>query len=204
MKTLQIIAYSIFLIGLILKFFHFPKNAIIMMIGIFLILLIYAIAALNKKYDRLYSINGFATSFWLISLLFTLKFWPFSNLLLLISSLLTIISIVYSYKLKRLKELKLLFISSIICLTFYIMPSDIRYYLINIKWNQEIETDYYSWDKYSWFLYQNAHYDQALETSNHALKIANQYAKRYDEVEFIEIIDNHNKMIKNKTWNKYR
>jgi len=84
------------------------------------------------------------------------------------------------------------------------MPSHIKYYLINIKWNQEIETDYYSWDKYSWFLYQNEHYNEALEASNHSLKIANQYAKLYGETEFITIIDNHGKMIKNKTWNKYR
>jgi hypothetical protein len=204
MRILQIIAYSIFLIGLILKFFHFPKNAIIMMVGIFLMLLVYSIASFNKKYDRLSSIIGFATSFWLISLLFTLKFWPFSSLLLLISAVLTVISIVYSNKLKRLKELKLLCISSIICLIFYLMSSDIKYYLVSIKWNQEIETDYYSWDKYSWFLYQNAHYDKAMETSNHALKIANQQAKQYGEAEFVDIINDHNKMIKNKTWIKYR
>lgn len=202
MKKLQIIAYAIFLIGLILKFFHFPKNTIIIIIGVFLMLLVNFITAFNKKLDKRHVINDFAITFWFILMLFTVKFWPFANQLVLITCLLTIISIVYSYKSKKLNELKLLFISSLICLTFYFMPTDIRYYLISIKWNQEIETDYYSWDKYSWFLYQNGHYEEALETSNHAYKIANQYANRYNEVEFIKIIANHNKKIINKTWNK--
>ena len=153
MKKLLTIGYGIFLIGFILKFFHIPRNAIIMMIGISLMLLVYSIAALNKKMERSYVITGFATSIWLLSLLFTLKFWPFTTMLLLIASTLTVASILYSFKLKKLNEIKLLLISSILCLTFYIMPSDIKYYLTSIKWNQEIKTDYYSWDKYSWFLY---------------------------------------------------
>ena len=202
MKKVQIIAYGIFLIGLILKFFHFPKNTIIIMIGVLLMLLVNFITAFNKKYDKLHVINGFAITFWFILILFTVKFWPLDNQLLLITRLLTIISIVYSYKSKKLNELKLLFISCLLCLTFYMMPTDIRYHLISIKWNQEIETDYYSWDKYSWFLYQNGHYDEALKTSNHASEIANQYANIYNEVEFVEIIANHNKNIKNRTWNK--
>ena len=76
------------------------------------------------------------------------------------------------------------------------MPSDIKYYLTSIKWNQEIKTDYYSWDKYSWFLYQNGHYEDALKASTHALNLANQN----DDLKWIESITNHNSLIKNKKW----
>ena len=171
-----------------------------MMVGLFLMLVVYVLAALDKKYDKLYVIKGFASTFWLISLFFILKFWPFTDFLLLISLGLTLASILYSYKSKGVKELKLLFISNILCLIFYIIPADTQYYLTNIKWSQEVETDFHSWDKYSWFLYRNARYDEASEASNKALKMA----KNSENIDFVEFIKKHNEMIKNKTWTHYR
>ena len=199
MKILLITSYLIYLSGFFLKFFHVPRNAIIMMAGIALMLLVYSIAGLTKKFDRSYVIAGFATTTWLVLLLFTVKFWPFTIPILSFAAAVTIASILYSYKLKKFNEIKLIFISIILCLTFYFMPTDTKYYLISIKWNQEIETDYYSWDKYSWFLYQNGRFDAALKASNRALELAN----KNRDINWTESITDHNRLIKNRKWSQY-
>lgn len=80
------------------------------------------------------------------------------------------------------------------------MPTHDRYKLLSINWNYEIETDYITWDKYSWFLYQNGEFHEALEVSNNARSIANQLG----DSDWEEFIDMHNKAIEERNWQKYR
>ncbi|MEZ5084620.1 MAG: hypothetical protein R2750_14440 [Bacteroidales bacterium] len=89
---------------------------------------------------------------------------------------------------------------SIIAVIFYAMPTDTRYYMLNVKWNYEIENDFITLDKYSWFLYKNGNREEALTTSDQALKMA----KNAGQKQWIEFIEEHNKLIRIKNWQTYR
>jgi hypothetical protein len=200
MKQALVITVAIFFLGLISKFFHFPFNAIIMMIGLLAMLVVLITAAITKKFSPLKLAIGFTSTLYLISLLFTLKFWPFATALLLVSGLLTVIPLTIAFKKKQVKKLMPLLICLMLSATLSIMPTDTRYYLVSIKWNQEIEQDFFSWDKYSWFLYNNGKYEEAQTVSNTALRIA----KEANDPSWIDFISEHNSKIEDKSWDNFR
>ena len=79
------------------------------------------------------------------------------------------------------------------------MPGDTRYFVFKIYFNHKILEDAYSWDKYSWFLYQNAKYDEALMASKKALGIIN----LNPENKMKESVTEHMEMIRQKNWKKF-
>ena len=82
-------------------------------------------------------------------------------------------------------------ISVSIALFFFFQPTHERYKLLSFNWNYEIETDYITWDRYSWFLYQNGEFDEATEASEKAKNIAEQVGDQ----DWVEFIEKHNKSI---------
>jgi hypothetical protein len=87
-----------------------------------------------------------------------------------------------------------------VALYFYFMRTDNRYYLLNVKWNYEIEYDFITLDKYSWFLYKNGEINKALEVSDQALEMA----RKSEQQEQVQIIEQHNQAIQNNDWKIYR
>ena len=200
MRIILLLSYLIFFIGLIVKFFHIHFNAIIMMVGLFLMFLYYIISAIKKKVDVLQIVSGFAVVFWLTALLFTIKFFPFQIVVLTIAILLSVIAIVFAIKRKVFNQLIFLALSALFCVYLFLMPSDEKYYLLNVKWNYEIDTDFFTWDKYSWFLYQNDKFDAAVKASNKALKIV----KSTQNDELIDFISTHNTKLLDNNWKNYQ
>ena len=98
------------------------------------------------------------------------------------------------------------FVIILITIFFRILPSHHTYNLTNIKFNYEIETDYFSWDKYSWFLYKEGKEDEALEANKNAQSAVEkclQNPKYGDENEYLNYIKEHRLAIENKNWLKY-
>jgi hypothetical protein len=65
------------------------------------------------------------------------------------------------------------------------------------------DTDYNSWDRYSWFLYIVNKQDEALEANHKAQKAMEEYLKTtHDEnaVYELELIKQHEQQIKEKNW----
>ena len=145
MKPVIIVAASVFVVGLILKFFHLPFNAIIMMVGLFALLITMTITAIKRKFSPLNLAIGFTTIFWMISLLFVLKFWPFALILISISGISTVFLLILAIRKKQYKNLLLLGFGMGLAISFYLMPTHTRYYLVSIKWNHEIEHDFFRW-----------------------------------------------------------
>jgi hypothetical protein len=87
----------------------------------------------------------------------------------------------------------------ILGIVIYRMPNDRQYYFTGIKFNYEIESDYMTWAKYSWFLYLEGKYAQALSANEKALSIASQMQ---DEFWIEKIIDQQEK-IQSRSWTKY-
>ncbi len=199
MRKLLVSSYFLFSAGFILKFFHIHYNAVLMLTAL-AIMLIINIISLFKKQDRFNALIHFGIWTWLVVLLISIKFFHFANIALIIAVSVSVLAMLMAYKNKKLIKLTPIVVLMIIALVFFNMPTDQRYYLISIKWNHEIKTDYQSLDKYSWFLYQNNKYREALDVSNQAMDIA----IKAENDEWIDFIIKHNKAIVGRNWNKFR
>jgi len=100
-------------------------------------------------------------------------------------------------------------------MTIAYTPAYTIYYTVNLntlinKINREF--DYYSWDKYSWFLYGRGLQSEALNANEKAVNAINNSLERYisfdsvqysDAKHYLEIVKHHKELITNKTWNNY-
>jgi hypothetical protein len=199
MKKFQLLFYGIFCLGFALKFFHVHYNAVLMLIGLGGILITSIVSLFNKE-GRATALLHFALFAWLLQLLITIKFFPFENNALIIAAALSLVVILEIVKKQQFLNLIPLGICAAVALSFYFMRTDNRYYLLNVKWNYEIEYDFITLDKYSWFLYKNGEVDKAQEISNQALEIA----LKTDRIDQIKLIEQHNEMIRDNNWEYYR
>ena len=163
-------------------------------------LLLTAVVSLFTKRSKVYKLLIITNFSWFLLLFASVKFLPFKYIVLVIAVILTLVTIYVTYKSDESKSLRLVGVSMIIALLFCFMPSHKLFKLMSINWNYEIETDYITWDKYSWFLYQNGEYEEALEVSSHAREIA----LKLEDLEWVEIIDMHKTSIENKNWVRFK
>lgn len=209
MKRTEVFIYSLYAVGIVLKLFKLPMHTVFILV-ILLMLVVYYIFCLVRKNKDLHStLTGFVTVFWLFTLLSILKHFPFQNIALIVSALSSLALLLVLYKNKKMTSANSKFCSLVILLTifFRFLPSHNTYYLTNIKFNHEIEIDYFSWDKYSWFLYLDGKQDEAMQASKNAQSAVEkclQNPKYGDENEYLELIKKHQLEIENKTWKVYR
>lgn len=199
MKKVLIASLAIFFLGFILKFFHINFNTIIMLAGLALLFISLSVLSIQKKISTNLSLIGFSVFSWLLLLVFSLKYFPHSGYVFFAAFALSIVTVSYVFYFKKLSKLYLLFLSAILATSFYLMPTDKRYHLMSIRWNYEISTDYITWDKYSWFLYQNKKFSQAEMASENAL----QMALSAEDQEWIDRIVEHQHAINTKSWENY-
>lgn len=198
MIKLFYLCFGLFLIGFLLKFFHVHYTAVIMLTALVGILIV-AVISLFQKDKKVDSILLIAIWSWLVVLLVSIKFFPFGAVMLVLASIFSILAVLKAKKEKQLEKLKLLVICAIAALIFYFTPTQTRFYILNIKWNYEIETDFITLDKYSWFLYKNGQLDEADSISKRALKIAQESGDDF----WAELIKKHNQSIKENNWTKF-
>lgn len=199
MKKAFLISLAVYFLGFILKFFHAPFHAIIMLGGIFFMLAA-SIRTFIKKPDELNGMLGIATALWLTFLLFTVKYFPYSNIVLLLAAMVSTYAMISTIKVNLMDQKLMLGFAVVLALAFYFTPTDTRYYYMSIKWNHEVETDFRSWDKYSWFLYINHKYDDALKASQKA----NQILENSSDDDWKKFIASHTQQIKDKSWKHYQ
>ncbi|WP_339815960.1 hypothetical protein [uncultured Imperialibacter sp.] len=199
MKNLLNVGSIIFFIGFFIKFFHIHYNAVVMLAGLFM-LLVASLVAIVKKEGGVNGWAHLAATFWLALLLFTIKFYPFVTVVLTLTVASTIISLIAIAKAKTWKASVFPAICMVLAITFYLTPADNKYRLMNVRWNYEIDTDFATWDKYSWFLYQSGKYEEALDASNTALRIASEAG----DTEWGNFIADHRSRIEQRSWTTFR
>jgi hypothetical protein len=199
MRIALILAYSIFFLGFLLKFFHVHFNAIGMLIGL-AGLLIASLALIFFKKDKFQALLHLTICCWLIFLFLTVKFLPFQFPALVAATFMSIALVVSAKSKQILSTIWPVGICLVVAMLFYLMPADERFKILSVNWNYEIETDYMTWDKYSWFLYQNEKYETALQVSEKARSIA----KLLGDNTWVDFIEKHQLAIKNKSWETYR
>ena len=158
------------------------------------------IIGLLKKQEKIVSLLNLTNLVWMVLIFVSIKFLAIEKVVFIVAILLTLLYTILIIRAKKVITIFPILLPISIALFFYFMPTHERYKLLSINWNHEIETDYITWDKYSWFLYQNGEFDKALEVSDKARTIAQQLKDN----EWLELIDLHRMAIKERTWEKYR
>lgn len=180
MKGLLLSSVSIFVIAIIFRLVHWPFASILTLFSIFLLLIFAVVNSISKKEVwKIDIFGGWIINSWAIYILFKYMYWNagpsimgFNSLFLLVF-ILTMIYLITSLTRKRNELSKAAIIVSLIGLLFSFIPSySICYFFdLNEVINKENnKTNYYSWDKYSWFLYIRGEKKLALDANQKALK----------------------------------
>lgn len=199
MKNITRISYFIFFLGLVLKLLQLNFNTIIILIGLFGVL-IGLLTSILRREKKEYVFVQLASFCWLTLVLFSVKFFPNALLVFGISVLSTVLAVFFILQSKKKAYLIQLFLFISVALGFYFTPTDKRYYFLSIQWNQFLETDFITFDKYSWFLYQNDKPEEALKASKRAKMLAD----KQEESEWSALIQDHRTAIENRNWTQYK
>lgn len=208
MKKAEIFLYSLFLTGLVLKLFRLPFHTVFILITLLTILIYYGYCLVQKKKEYFSTLTGLVTFTWLFYLLSILKFFSFQNVVGIITVCLSIALIFILVKNKKVVSANSKLCAVVICIVlfFKILPSHYTYYLFGIKYNYHLNTDYFTLDKYSWFLYNADKHEEAAEVNKQAQRALEESLKNPhgDEAEYSVLIKEHEALISNGTWEKYR
>ncbi len=205
MRKFAVIGLGLFAVGFGMKFFHAPFHALIMMAGLLAMLVENVWYAFQKDKSKAELCFRFGITFTLIYLLFLVKFYPFSQVPLVAALLFYLLGAFYLQTTKSAKKtitrttVFALVLSIVVSAIVYFIPSDVRYYIFNIKFNHEIETDYRTWDKYAWFLYVNNKHTEAENASERALELV----KRTTDEHSLNQIKSHRDQINNRSWKSF-
>lgn len=199
MKWITRLSYIIFLTGFLLKFFHVHYNAILMIVGMAGLFISFCVSV-SRKETRYESIFHLVILLWLVQLFISVKFFPLANSFIWIASGVTLLFLLMILKQKQIIRSIPVIPVAIIAFVIWSMPRSDRYKMLNINWNHELDTDHITWDKYSWFLYIDGRYDEAVSASNKALEIA----QSLNDEHWIRFITEHNNAIKERDWDRYR
>ena len=191
MKKLQFAAWTIFLIGSVFRLMHLEGSSLISIIGT-LLLLIHSLVYLikNAKTDLPTSLVHLSYSLLTTYILFRLQYWSVGPLFSLIVLLLTISCFVLLFKRKIQLKLPQLFLVGYFVFSFVLSftHSDKIYYFFNLNTilnGESRNTNYHSWDKYSWFLYLADKQEEAIEANQKAQKAAEEYLKGIRSTKYI-------------------
>jgi len=212
MKKIYIISWSILLAGLILRILHLNGAGILMSLS-GLLLLIHSLLYLIKHVKSNLPLSVLYLTFASITiyLIARLQYWSFGRSIFIITCLftLTYFIIYLVYKL-RIQAVQIVLIGYLVLFEIIsYIPSYTIYYYVNMNTlinKDSRRTDYYSWDKYSWFLYIRDRQKEAIEANINAQEAARLYLKKTHDEEaklYLEIIKQHEQQIKDKTWTDF-
>lgn len=218
MKKLQIIAWTILIIGLVFRLLHYPGTSVISLLGT-LLLIIHSIIYLFKNARTNLPTSFLHVSYSLVTIyiLFRLQYWPVGPMILgyslffIIVSLVTISCFVLHIRNKIPIKFPQIFLAIYFGFFFWLSftHSDRIYYFFNLNTvlnSESRNTNYYSWDKYSWFLYIADKHDEAIEANQNAQKAAEEYLKNIPDEEaaqYLKLIKQHGQQIKENNWTSW-
>lgn len=207
MKKAEIIIYGLFLVGIILKLLRLPFHTVFLLSTILSLLVYYFYCLIAKKKEHYSTLTGLVTALWLFYLLSILKFFSFQNIVGIVTVCVSVAIVYVLIKNKKAQTSNAKLFIVVICATlfFKMLPSHYTYYLVGIKYNYRLTTDYFALDKYSWFLYNADKHSEAIEINKQAQIAVEKSLKnpQGDEAEYSVLIKKHESEILNKNWKTY-
>ncbi len=212
MRTFYKISWVIFLIGLSFKFLHYPLSGLLLVLGTFLIL-VHGIIYFVKfsKRDLLQTLVYASIALITIYMLGRFQFWGFTGFYFPVAFLFTFASLIVLLNRKagfRFPQIFLV-IYFVFFLTMMFIPAykiHFCFYLNTVLNGEDRDTDYFGWDKYSWFLYLADKEEAALEANTNAKNAVNNLLKITADKraeQYLVLIDMHEQQIRDKTWTDY-
>jgi hypothetical protein len=213
MKSLRIIAWILIAMSMVLKLMHYPFSGPAIILGV-LFLFIHAIIFLFRNAetnlpDTFFHLN---ISIWTIYWMIRFMFWPFSQIIFVISICATFTYIVllgiHKFKVHLPQIALFIYIAGLTALSntqgYYI------YYFFNLNpvLNETTNlVNYKAWDKYSWFLYVAEKKQEALQANQNAdyavKKSIKMNTNNIDAYQFAFYIQQHKQNIKEGNWSDY-
>ena len=199
MKNLYISSWGLFFMGIALKFLHVPGANICMLLSCILLVVhnIVYLCKHRKKEDIPSVLLYFSYTILTIYVFGRLAFWGFAKPLFLIGFLLVIVTLVlYSTKRESFKtpQIVLVFYFVFFFILSYTPSYKVYYalYLNKVLNKEQRDTNYRSWDMYSWFLILRDLKEEALEANQKAQK----NAESNGSPQSLEVLKQHEILIK--------
>lgn len=209
MKGLLISALLLFAVSSLFRLLHWPFANIMSLLFVFLSFIFALINSFTKKSTfNTTGLGGWVIFSWSLVILFKYLFWYTGpsffgiHFLFVIASALTIIY--YSSSIKRFSKIVLMV--SVFGLSFNFTPtySICYFFSLNEIMNEEHnETNYRSWDQYSWYLYKGGESVRALKANEKAINARKKYEVEYNDFQdstILILLENHRDGIINETW----
>lgn len=212
MKKFYLTSWIVFLLGLLFKFLHYPGGGILLTLGS-LLLVIHCIIHFTKfaKTDLPLTLLYASIAFITVYLFGRLQYWAFAKPFFLVAFLLSLATIILLFVKKVKFGFPQLFL--IVYFVFFFIISYTAsyriYYFINLNTvlnSESRNTDYASWDKYSWFLYLQEKQEEAIEANTNAKNAVVAYLKISSDKEaeqFSKLIEQHEQQIQERSWVSY-
>lgn len=153
---------------------------------------------MSSKEKGLFALISFSFAAALFSVL---KFWP--TIIVVAFVILGLVLIYFRIKADKNISLPSMVFPTIILLlviTFSAMSKSTRYYFVSIKYNMHSERDYWTWDKYAWFLNINGKQQDSLD----ALKKAEAIALKNRNTDALDMIHNQMARLDQANWKRFK
>ncbi len=213
MKIFKTIAYSIFLLGIMLKFAHVLGASALMLLAILVMCVYLLITVIRKQKDtgkRMPDIIGFVLLMLYIYLDARINFYPLHWMFYVAVVAVVAVTIFQARNKDKVKfPFLLMWIVFLFSIVLHVIPSSkvhYAFYLLNNSNRSESSRDWYY---YSWYLYHEGKFNESLQANDSALVaiVNSQMKAKNDRNEMDElkkdsiILTNKRKELITHTWN---
>lgn len=168
MRTALIVS---FIVGLVLKLLHLPFHTVLLLIVVALGIGTSAAGLRGDRGSEAWCRLAFWT--WLLHLVALLKLFPFRMATLIVAIVVSGVAVFLSLRQRPIPTaLRPLAVACIMVLLVMAVPVSTRFHFTNLRFSLEHETDYVSWDKYSFFLLREGRANEALAANSAAVEAA--------------------------------
>lgn len=201
---IELILFLIFLAGLLMKMLHLPWHTVVMAAGLLSMMIYYVSKLISLKPGRSRNAGwlGIATTSWLIFFLSEVKFMGGTLILMGLALFVSILSLLMTLREPApLSPGRIFILLAALFLSASTSWMDLhtRYYVFNIHFSPAAWSDHLTLDKYSWFLYKDRKYDEALVINGKAYDAA----KAVGADEYIPTVEEHQEAIIKRNWGSF-
>ncbi len=201
---IELFFFLVFVSGLAMKLFHMPAHTIVMGAGLLAMMIYYVMSLVSSTSakKRTGSWLGLSTVSWLIFFLAEVKFMGGTLILMMLALFISILSLLMTLREPGALSpgrIFVLLVALFLSASTSWMELHTRYYVFNIHFSETAWNDYVTLDKYSWLLYKDRQFDEALVMNSKAYDAA----KANGATEYIPTVEEHEEAIIKRNWGSF-
>jgi hypothetical protein len=187
-----------FVVGLVLKLLHFPYHTVLLLVVVALGIGTNIPGLRGTRKPEAWCRLAFWT--WLLHLVALLKLFPFRTFTLILAAAATLVAVVVATRERPMPSaLRQLAGAFIVVMLVMAVPTSTRFYFTNLRFSLEQESDYQTWDKYSFFLLREGRTAEALTANSIAIEAA---MTTHDEAT-ADLLQARRERIEGNTWEHF-